>query len=99
MSRQANKIVAQTVESLNDLLDADLRADQLFGLSVEGLTVLDAINSILTVIAEGATIVAARETDGTLVGFVPKRRKQNAAQQAVGDGGCLRDEVRPHGSV
>jgi CBS domain-containing protein len=75
MSRTSKRIVAITVETLNELLDSDPRAEALFTLTQEGLSVLCVVNAVLASAAEGAAIVAARETDGSLVGFVPKRQK------------------------
>ena len=73
MTRTSKKVVTAAVEALNEAIDSDPRAELLLNHSVEGLTALDLINRILGEAAEGASIVAARETDGTLVGFVPKR--------------------------
>jgi hypothetical protein len=75
MTRTSKRIVSVAVETLNELLDSDPRAEVLFAHHADGMSVLDVINSILVNAAEGASIVAARETDGTLVGFVPKRQK------------------------
>lgn len=75
MTRTSKRIVAVAVETLNELLDSDPRAEALFAPNQEGLSCLDVLNTILAQAAEGASIVAARETDGTLVGFVPKRQK------------------------
>lgn len=76
MTRTSKRIVAGTVECLNELLDSDPRVEVLLNENSEGLTLLDVLNSILNKVAEGASIVAARETDNTLVGFVPKRQKK-----------------------
>ncbi len=75
MTRTSKRIVSVAVETLNELLDSDPRAEALLTHTQEGLSCLDVINALLTNAAEGAAIVAARETDGTLVGFVPKRQK------------------------
>lgn len=78
MSRASKKIISSAVEALNDAIDNDPRAENILDYQFEGLTTLDLINAVLAAAAEGATIVAARETDGTLVGFVPKRTKATA---------------------
>jgi hypothetical protein len=80
MSRTSKRIVNDTVEALNDLLDMDPRAEALLDHSEGGLSVIDLVNAILTRSAEGATIVAARETDGALVGFVPKRQPKQKGE-------------------
>jgi hypothetical protein len=75
MSRASKKIIAAAVEALNEAIDSDPRAEVILNTQHDGLTAIDLINNILAAAAEGATIVAARETDGSLVGFVPKRTK------------------------
>jgi hypothetical protein len=75
MSRTSKRIVSSVVETLNKLLDSDPRAEALFAHTQAGLSCLCVLNTVLAGIAEGATILAARETDGTLVGFVPKRQR------------------------
>ena len=81
MTRTSKRIVDETVATLNDLLDADPRTESLFvACNAEGLTPMDAINAVLAKIAEGAAIVMARETDGTLVGFVPRRQPKGKVE-------------------
>lgn len=75
MSRTSKRIVSITVETLNELLDSDPRAEALFTHTQDGLSVMCVVNAVLANAAEGASIVAAREADGSLVGFVPKRQK------------------------
>ena len=75
MTRTSKRIVSVAVETLNELLDSDPRAEALLTHTQEGLSCLCVLNAVLANAAEGAAIVAARETDGTLVGFVPKRQK------------------------
>ena len=83
MTRTSKRIVSVAVETLNELLDSDPRAEVLFAHHHDDLSCLDVINAILANAAEGASIVAARETDGTLVGFVPKRQK--VVREVVGN--------------
>ena len=75
MSRTSKRIISAAVETLNELLDADPRAEALLTHTQDGLSCLCVVNALLAATAEGATIVAARETDGSLVGFVPKRQR------------------------
>ena len=84
MSRTSKRIVSIAVETLNELLDADPRAEALLTHTQDGLSCLCVVNALLVATAEGATIVAARETNGALVGFVPKR--QRAVRELVGNG-------------
>lgn len=86
MSRTSKRIVASTVETLNELLDTDPRAEALFAHTHEGLSLLCVLNAILSASAEGAAIVAARETDGALVGFVPKRQRSLVKLEGEGAG-------------
>lgn len=83
MSRTSKRIIADSVEALNELLDTDSRAEALLNHNESGLTVIELINAILHRAAEGAAIVAARETDGTLVGFVPKRQPKVKVEEEV----------------
>lgn len=86
MSRTSKRIILSTVETLNELLDSDPRAEALFAHTQDGLSFLCALNAVLASIAESATIVAAREADGSLVGFVPKRLKvvrENVSNNAL----------------
>ena len=87
MSRTSKRIVASAVETLNEILDTDPRAEALFAHTQEGLSLLCVLNAILSASAEGASVVAARETDGTLVGFVPKR--QRLLYESAGEGAGL----------
>ncbi len=75
VTRTSKKIVSIAVETLTDLLDSDPRVESLLNHTTEGLSPLQLVNAILSATAEGATIVAARETDGTIAGFMPKRSK------------------------
>lgn len=74
MTRAAQRIVDTFIDHLNGLVDENPEAaNELLAGSSGEFTVLKLVNDLLAKTAEGATLLVARDTDGTLAGFVVKR--------------------------
>lgn len=74
VTRASQKIVDTFIDHLNSLVDEDPEAaNELLAGSSGEFTVLRLVNDLLAKTAEGATLLVARDTDGTLAGFVVKR--------------------------
>tara|TARA_R110002110_G_scaffold8326_2_gene41815 strand:- start:1692 stop:1982 length:291 start_codon:yes stop_codon:yes gene_type:complete len=69
MNRTSKKIVAASAGILNRHVGEESAASKLLSDHPE---VLELVNEVLCEVAEGGRIVAAVETDGSLVGFVSK---------------------------
>lgn len=76
MKPALRKILEMAADVLNDIVDhepglcAGMQEDRQY---------LELINRILENLTEGGRLVASYETDGTLVGFVPKRQPPQPA--------------------
>ena len=74
MTRASQKIVETFISHLNGLVDKDpVAANALLEGGAGDHTAMRLINDLLAKTAEGSTLLVARDTDGTLAGFVLKR--------------------------
>lgn len=72
MTRSSKKMVKMAAEVLNKHLTADNDVTKVLTDEDKGTVVLDLINEILVAGAEGGRLVAAVESSGALLGFVPR---------------------------
>jgi len=71
MKPVSRKIVSEAAQILTRHVTAGTPAGKLLGGSDRG-TALDLVNELLKSVAEGGCLVAAVETDGNVLGFVPR---------------------------
>jgi urease gamma subunit len=69
MRRASLNLIATVADVLNRRVDEGGAACELLNMP----ETIELVNDIVGELAEGGRLVAARETDGTLVGFVSKR--------------------------
>lgn len=80
MKTSSRKIIETTADILNEHLAKQTDVGQALLKGDRGTVTL--VNQVLAAVAEGGSLVLATETDGTLLGFVPRSNILGSAPKA-----------------